>query len=884
MMRSVSIYCLLLVFGLTTSVEAQLVINEFVSSNSGGLSDPLYDDTGDWIELHNASSQSMNLEGYYLTDNLGQFDKWQFPRGSIIGAGGYLIVWADGADTGLHTSYKLTKNAEEIGLFDPDGMLLDSIIYASQRTDVSYGRRSSGEDDWGYYEQPTPGSENTTKAYSGIVFYRPSFSIKGGFYQGGIEVEITAIGGEIHYTLDGALPTLDSPIYSGALTLDQTTPLRARVFIDDSIPGLAGTQTYFINEDLESTELPIVSITTDNDYFWDEEIGLYMQDFKPLWEYPINIELFENDGGNRAAFNQLAGVRVNGLNSWVLPQKMLGIYFDNEYDNSSIEYPIFEDRRRTKYDNFTLRVSGSDWSATMMRDGLTQGLVRGRMNLSSMGYRPSIVFVNGEFLGVHNLRSRIDEAFIENNYGYEGSEYDLIENDGDVEQGSDEAFNALMALLDRDMSEPGNYEAVKEVMDIENYIDFYTTVIWSSNSSYGHNIQLWKPKAEGSKWLWMAQDFDRGFYGADDGLIESYSTDPPHYHWVADRLANLLTNQEFADLFLRRFADHLYTTFHPDRVIDQINDKASAIEGVMPRQIEKWQGTTSSYGNAIPSMTFWRNQVYNMKLFARERQDEMFADLIRNFKIDHTANLGVSADDAMGGTQYLNDMSIPADNWTSPYLADYPFSLTAVPSPGYDFVGWSKKEYAAAIPKESTWKYTDHGEAPGLGWQAIDFDDAHWQMGQAQLGYGDDDENTLIDFGGDTDNKHITSYYRKQFSIDDIEQISGDLVVNLLRDDGAVIYLNGVEVVRSNMPDGPIDNETQALAITQGSDENSFFTYLVTSEALVQGPNVIAVEVHQNIATSSDVSFDFALSSAEDGYSGTKCHTYGRSRSRYPLS
>ena len=161
----------------------------------------------------------------------------------------------------------------------------------------------------------------------------------------------------------------------------------------------------------------MISIATNPEYFWSNDIGLYVQDFKPEWKYPINIELFENDGGDRAAFNELAGVKVNGLNSWVLPQKMLGIYFDNEYDQNNLEYPLFFDRQRNRYDNFTLRVSGSDWSQTMMRDGLSQSLTIGITDLGQMGFRPSIVFVNGEYLGIHNIRSRVDESYIEDNYG-----------------------------------------------------------------------------------------------------------------------------------------------------------------------------------------------------------------------------------------------------------------------------------------------------------------------------------------------------------------------------------------------------------------------------------------------------------------------------------
>ena len=102
------------------------------------------------------------------------------------------------------------------------------------------------------------------------------------------------------------------------------------------IPGPIATQSYFINEDFETRNLPVVSIATNPGNFWDPLKGIYVQDFKPEWEIPVNIELFENNGSDRAAFNEKAGVKINGLYSWKLPQKMLGVYFRKQYGSSSL--------------------------------------------------------------------------------------------------------------------------------------------------------------------------------------------------------------------------------------------------------------------------------------------------------------------------------------------------------------------------------------------------------------------------------------------------------------------------------------------------------------------------------------------------------------------
>ena len=128
----------------------------------------------------------------------------------------------------------------------------------------------------------------------------------------------------IRYTLDGSEPLETSPLVSGTIQVDSTTIIRARIFKPGMIPGRIVTQSYFINE---ARKLPVVSLATDPENFWDPVKGIYVQSFKPDWEVPVNIELFENDGSDRAAFNLPAGTKVNGLWSWQLPQKMLGIYF-----------------------------------------------------------------------------------------------------------------------------------------------------------------------------------------------------------------------------------------------------------------------------------------------------------------------------------------------------------------------------------------------------------------------------------------------------------------------------------------------------------------------------------------------------------------------------
>ncbi|MHC4440078.1 MAG: lamin tail domain-containing protein, partial [Planctomycetota bacterium] len=143
-----------------------LAINELMASNSNVIRDPQgqYDD---WIEIHNYGPDAIDIGGMYLTDNLSDATKWRIPAGNpaatTIPAGGYLLIWADNdtTDAGLHANFKLSADGEEIGLFDTDGVtLIDSINFAEQTTDISYGRFPDAGDYWQNFETPSPGAQN----------------------------------------------------------------------------------------------------------------------------------------------------------------------------------------------------------------------------------------------------------------------------------------------------------------------------------------------------------------------------------------------------------------------------------------------------------------------------------------------------------------------------------------------------------------------------------------------------------------------------------------------------------------------------------------------------------------------------------------------------
>jgi len=461
-------------------------------------------------------------------------------------------------------------------------------------------------------------------------------------------------------------------------------------------------------------------------------------------------------------------------------------------------------------------------------------------------------------MGVHNIREKIDEDYIVGNHGLEPGTFDMIEETDQghyAETGDYVANDYFLSLTAKDLSNKANYNAVAAVMDIEDFTDVVCTEVYSGNSSIGHNLMKYKPKDSG-KWKWILMDFDRGFFGINNRMISFYENEDG---WP---LKDLMENQDYKKFFGLKLSDLLFTNFNPERMIAQIDEHQKTIEAEMPNHINRWKGTsgTGNYSSvkAISSMDYWLSEVEKLRIFAKGRPEVILNDLT-NYGFQSPVTVSVSTFPAKSGVLTFNGLKIPVDNCTGGYPAGEQIKLTAEGKDGYNFKGWKMNENSLLINKEQDWKYSDTGADLGASWNSSNFSDASWKTGKAELGYGDGDENTTVDYGGNSNNKYITTYFRKSFALADKQKVSG-LTVLLKCDDGAVVYLNGNEIQRYNMPLGAIGFETLATTSITGGAESEFHNYTIEPDFLTNGPNIVAVEIHQNVANSGDISFDLELS------------------------
>lgn len=863
-------FFLFLIISSTTS--AQVVLNEICPANADIIYDPNFYNYSPWIELHNAGSSTVNIGGYYLSDDEGNPFKWRIPPSTSIPANGYILFWCDDKNTGRHTNFSLDSEGEDVVLSNGSGLLLDKISYPRQLTNISYGRTINGSGTWAYLSVPTSGgSNNSTTASQQLT--KPTFSISGGRYASTTQVSLAHSNpaAEIRYTTDGSEPTVGSVKFSTPISINQTKTLKAKAFLTGFLPGETETQTYFINE--HTFSLPVVSISTRPDYLYDNTIGIYIEGTNGIggycsaspknwnqdWSRHAVFEYYDKDG-NRL-FNQSVDIRIGGNCSRNQPQKSFAIKARDKYGSNIMNYKFFDAKSVNQFGGLMLRNSGNDFNVTMFRDAFMQALPVGQMDIDYMEYQPAILYLNGQYMGIQNLREKIDADFIESNYNVDKDDLDLIETYENALEGSADAYvNYKVTLSGMNRTTPAAYAFIDQHIDVQEFINYLVAEIYFANTDWpGNNIKFWRDASVNGKFRWILWDTDFGFYLVGDPLHPTLNfataTDGPGWPnppWSTEHIRMVLENPIFRERFIQTMNTALNTTFHPDRVITLINQFQSRLTAEMPYHRTRWWGT----------MPQWNNEVQRLRDFATLRNTYMRQHMTDFFGLSGTVNLSTEVKQGEGKFR-MNEVTADA-NATQPYFRNLPVKMEPVPALGYVFKEWriskTESEFISLIGLKTNWKYFDQGSMP-VGWNTPAFNDGAWPENAAQLGYGEGDEQTVVNYGGNESNKFVTTYFRKSFTIADtvgFTQLTGSILV----DDGAVIYLNGVEMTRTNMPGGAIGYSTFALG---AAPENVITAFAIPKGLIKPGNNVLAVEVHQNNAASTDLSFDLALSTVRLG-------------------
>ncbi|MFT7602471.1 MAG: hypothetical protein ACI8VT_000033 [Saprospiraceae bacterium] len=695
----------------TQSLSAQsLFINEFVASNSSGLSDEA-GEFEDWVEIYNDDNIAIDVGGMYMTDDLTIPTLWQIPSNdpniTTISPGGFLVVFFDkDINQGiLHIDAKLSDGGEAIGLFAADGTtLIDSYIFGPQLPDRSEGRNPDGGAEWSFYSSPTPGETNNSPLPGQTAI--PVASIGGGIYpSGSFTVSLTSAtpGATIYYTLDASDPDDDATAYSGSLTIDDVSTIRAIAYKSSLGPSKIMTHTYLIGV---AHNFAIIALNTDPDHLYDEEEGIFENRDLEI-EQPAHVAFYEPDG--TLAFAQDIEIELHGNAASGLPQKSLKLKAKSNLGNEFFNYPIFPDLPYDTYRSILIRNSGQDWNKSWFRDAMAQNLfsdvtdLNGIIkdpNLDSQGYRPGVVYLNGEYFGIYNIREQMNWKYINTHYGLDKDEVDIVENaDNEVSEGDDVEWNAFQDFLeDNNMSSDENYNILKTKVEVEHYIDYQLQGILIDNNDWpGNNNKHWRERTPSGKWRWLTRDLDFGFglhpldgsWNSGDftgDMLEACLDDNSSSSFNAPEvtlfLRRLMENDQSKNYFINRAADFLNTVFNADRVVDRIDFFENMYIPEMDQHMDVWQ---SGYNNNA-------GNVEKVRIFGTGREDEVRDHFVDYFsEINGTTNVTIDANPSIGGSVSFSTLTLgeAVFPWEGIYFRGIDIPIIAIPNRGYFFDDWS---------------------------------------------------------------------------------------------------------------------------------------------------------------------------------------------------
>lgn len=695
--------------------EQDVYINEVRSWDSSVTRNGYYG--SDYIELYNASDEEVSLNDWFVSDDILDLKKYQL-YDVTIGAKGFTLLFAnEKQDSGTSLNFKLDPAGEKIFLSDAQGNLVDSVYVPKQEFGTVYARVTDGAKHWCVKEETTDFSNNEAEILPVKKLDAPVFSHESGFYEDAFTLELKAGENEIiYYTLDGSKPTKESAVYEDGIYIenvsdqpnicnsvqkvvqewleyepndhlvDKAVIVRAVAMNEENEISEVITNTYFVDEEKYQGK-NVLSIVADfNDLFGSEGIfvtgdeydAYYLSGGKTEWSAPNflqsgrkweiqgNVQLIEN---GTETLNQEVGIRTQGASTRLNPKKRMSIFARDEYsENQYFEGLTFEGK---KLHSFSLNSSISNVALPELvkdRDVTVQSAIE------------IVTFLNGEYWYDTFALEKYNKYYLEETYDINRDNVIIIKNQ-DVSEGPENSYDIYGQLLayaaNTDMSIPDNYETLKQMADMQSYIDYICANVYLNNMDMSEtkNYLLWRTiTPDGTdvgdgRWRWMMYDTDCvewmnwTYYGASEKASVNSFTETMQFTGVAINehllYSSAKNSPEFCEQFVLSFMD-----------MANVNFSMANVEKVFT----KWNSSPDIYGS-----------------FFEHRFEYIVPCMAEEFGLTGTLEeVTLKVNDTDGGIIQLNTTTPDLSNgsWMGKYYTDYPVIATAVPAEGYEFVGW----------------------------------------------------------------------------------------------------------------------------------------------------------------------------------------------------
>lgn len=564
--------------------ESPLVIYEAaVYNDTFALKGEYYD----WVEIKNVSKESVKLSDYCLSDDRRELEKWSLPNRTLA-KGQSILIYCTGEENpttgnGLRANFALNASSETLYLTKKGESAAADYVWLH---DIPYGYsmgRTDAENGFFYLRRQTPNMPNKTDAYR-YISEAPAANREPGVYEAGRTVRVKlAAAGDIYYTTDGSAPTEESTPYTGAITVDKTTVLRAVAVEEGGAPSRALTLSFFIGE--EHT-LPVLSLVTDSPRRFSE---IYEGSVKDR-ECAGNLSFYAPEG----SFSIGCGVEMKGHTSLFAPKKSLGVSFRGCYGAETLACDIFGEGP-AEFSELSIR-AGQDYSSTVFRNELMQELCAELDTTVTQRSRYCVLYINGEYWGIYCLKDDITRQYYANLTGTAKEDVTMLSSP--VPQSAAVYTEALGLWKDTSLTREEAYERFCAAVDMDGFIDWVLLEGYCANVDVKSNLRYLR--TGDGPWQIAFYDLDWAFQARSNCFFNLIG--PEQTAQIAPTIRWLFGIDDFRERLLTRYADLTETTLSDGHVTEKIDEFRALLAPEMARERARWSGTVGAWEESVDAL------------------------------------------------------------------------------------------------------------------------------------------------------------------------------------------------------------------------------------------------------------------------------------------
>ncbi len=547
----------------------------------------------DWVELKNVSGEALELSDYYLSDKGGDRALFRLPERSLD-PGEIAVIYCSGDEArsgGNIAPFALDAERDQLYLSRADGTLMDFVSLH----DIPYhGTQGRLDGENGFFFFPIPSAGYINAGGARLIADKPVLLGRDGVFDGVQEVEVQlSADGTIHYTTDGSAPTAESPVYTAPLYLKSTGVIRAINVEPGKITSEVLELAYIINE---GHSLPVVSLV-GNPADITGPAGLYKNPARDI-ERPGAVKFFENGQG----FSIACDIKLHGETSKLAQaKKSFKLKFRSRYDGE-LHYDLFGNGV-TDFSSILLRAAQESTYSTLMRDNIVHQLaIRCFPELPAQDYKYAVLYINGEYWGVYNIREAHSEEHYAYHYGYDP---DTVTHWKEVWDKSSPIGEVCRFALNHDLSNDDNYNYVAEHINVDSVIGWTILQAWCSNHDCNPPNARFYYSTEDDMLRYALVDLDLGMFEYDvfDVPLHGSVVDGSRYSYAFNALANkLMENKQYQLRMAEQLSAALHGEMSNEAVLAMIDDFADQLRPEIPRDRERW-----AKGGEGDTVEFWEH-------------------------------------------------------------------------------------------------------------------------------------------------------------------------------------------------------------------------------------------------------------------------------------